>query len=56
MLNHSLQITVPMTIAIVSALSIGGYALINSNDFNYLFRVQFKEFVAEVVFNRGQNK
>ena len=54
MLKHSWNIAVPITIVIIFGLSIGGYALVNSTDFQYRFQMELKDLLKiETEFNKG---
>ena len=57
MLKHSLIVTVLITIVVIFGLSIGGYALMDSSNFQYQFRIELKDGLKiETVINKGQVK
>jgi hypothetical protein len=57
MLKHSWKFTVPLTIIVIFSISIGGYALIQEENFTYRLLVELKDWLKiETEMNKGQVK
>lgn len=56
MFKNSWKTTLPITLLIAFGIGIGGYALMNSNDFDYRFYGELKDWLKiETEIKKGQN-